>query len=60
MDIDFFIERLKKCNYQGNISFELKMNHIFDTEIYKKYRNLGMKEYYKRVYSIGSYIKNKL
>ena len=60
MDLDFFIERLKKCNYQGNISFELKMNHIFDTKIYENYRTIGMKEYYKRVYSIGKNIKNSL
>ena len=60
MDLDFFIERLKKCNYQGNISFELKINHIFDTKIYENYRTIGMKEYYKRVYSIGKHIKNSL
>ena len=60
MDIDGFINRLKKCNYQGNISFELKINHIFDTDIYKKYRNMGMKEYYKCVYNVAKYIQNNL
>lgn len=60
MDITNFIERLKKCNYQGNISFELKLNHVFDTPIYEKYRKQGMEKYYERVLEIGKRIKDSL
>jgi len=60
LDIENLINRLNKCNYQGNVTFELKITHQFDTEIYEKYRTMGAKKYYVEVYKIGEKIRDSL
>lgn len=58
IDLDNLIERLIKCDYQGNVSFELKIKH--DGKINENYYNIGAKEYYTRVFKIGEKIKTEL
>lgn len=60
LSIDNLINRLENCNYSGNITFELKITHPFDTEVYEKYRNMGVKKYYEVVYKIGKKIRDSL
>ena len=60
MDIDNFIDRLNKNNYKGNLSLELKINHVYDTDVYKKYKGMGKYQYFKKAFDVLSYIKNNL
>ena len=60
MDISNFIQRLKKCNYQGNLSLELKINKEKDTDVYLKYKNMSIEEYFECAYKSVKDILDKL
>ena len=60
MDIEWFIDRLKKHQYNGNLSLELKIAENDDTEVYQKYRNMSKVEYFNEALKALQHIKFKL
>ena len=60
LDVDNLIQRLKVCEYKGDLSLELKINKTGSTPIYEKYIGYSKEEYFKKAYEVLVYIKNQL
>lgn len=60
LDIENLVSRLKRINYKGNLSLEIKINHIYETNIYNNYKQMSLENYYLKAFNALINIKNKL